>query len=675
MLRKILSWQEALPLGLGIKAAALILVAMLLYIQDLTIIFNDAFQSETTSHLLAIPILFAYLIYRKRKMLRAVAPIESTNMPKSVRHVPLTCGIILSTTAILLYWYGSYTFTPIEHHMLTLPIFVAGLTLILFNHQTLRHLAFPIAFLAFLVPPPSEILYAAGSTLSVISSEASNAVVKALGVPSAVTSEYGNPTIMITRPDGTQLNFTVDIACSGIYSLLGFLIFAVFIAYIIRDKPWKKLILLCLGAPLIYLLNIVRITIILLIGYHYGEQLALQVFHLLGGWILMFLGTLLLLAISEKIFKMKIFTHRSDKCPHSNKQKLSDEIFCLNCGKILKPKSIQIRKVDVVKIAVIAVSIILLAHVQAPVFAIVRTKPVIVTNTSSEQQVSTEILPQISGYNLYFWYRDTQFEAKAKQDMSLIYLYKPLSEADCPIWVTIEISSTRSSLHRWETCLVTWPLSRGYQPKVDQIELKDIQLTRNPPIISRYFVFQYRSTKLTQAVLYWYENAWFKINMTAQQKYVKISLITYPETLEELPEIESQMVAAAKEIVNYWQPVKLWSQLTMIIAQNGLQLSTINGIILTAIAGVYIFENNKQKKLNANAYQKLPKIHQQIVNSITEAEKNGLKPTLGNVSATFKEITGNQLLERFIEIEKVGIIKRGIAKENDEPILIWKAQF
>ena len=71
--------------------------------------------------------------------------------------------------------------------MLTLPVLVAGLTLILFNGQTLRQLAFPIAFLFFLTPPPTEILYSVGSTLSDLSAHASNALVNAFGMASAIS--------------------------------------------------------------------------------------------------------------------------------------------------------------------------------------------------------------------------------------------------------------------------------------------------------------------------------------------------------------------------------------------------------------------------------------------------------------------------------------------------------
>ncbi|MGB9693953.1 MAG: exosortase/archaeosortase family protein [Fervidobacterium sp.] len=668
-------------LWLAVKIGALLLAPIALFCQDLIVIFSDALQSETTSHLLAVPLLFAYLIYRKRKMLRAAIPFQGTSEQKETRHMPLICGVLLSATAILLYWYGSYTFTPVELHMLALPIFVAGLTLILCNPQTLRQLAFPITFLMFLMPPPSEILYTVGSALSVVSAEASNAIVNAFGIPSTITTEYGNPTITITRPEGTPLNFTVDIACSGIYSLIGFLIFVVFIIYIIRDKLWKRLTLLILGIPLIYLLNIIRITILLTIGYHYGEQLALQIFHLLGGWLLIFLGTLLLLAISEKIFKTQIFAPHTEKCPHpdSSSPSLFAESFCFECGRILKPANPKIRKSDIAKIVAITANIILFISIQAPVFALAQTSPIVIIDTPSGQQVSTEILPQVSDYELYFWYRDTQFEAKAKQDMSLIYLYEPINESKNYMWVTIEIASTISSLHRWETCLITWPLSKGYQPKVNQIELKDSQIIQNPPIIGRYFVFQYKDTNLTEAVLYWYETAVFTVNLTSQQKYVEISVIAYPETLEELPEVENQMMLMAMEIASYWQPIKLWSQVTMIISQNGANLAAVTGVLAIALICMYLVEDKRQAKVNANVYQKLSRINQQTVDIVKKTESSRLTPTLNNIAVTYKEtekkrIAKSQLLRRLLEVEKVGIIKRVIANQNDEPILIWKTK-
>jgi len=57
-------------LALSIKALAVLGATTAIYLQDLTIIANEATQSEIMSFTLTIPILFIYLIYRKRKMIR-----------------------------------------------------------------------------------------------------------------------------------------------------------------------------------------------------------------------------------------------------------------------------------------------------------------------------------------------------------------------------------------------------------------------------------------------------------------------------------------------------------------------------------------------------------------------------------------------------------------------------
>jgi exosortase len=630
--------------------------------------------------MLAIPFILAYLIYRKRKMLRAVIPIENQNQPKQTKHIPTMAGLLLCTAAITFYWYGSYTFTPLEHHMATLPIFVAGLTLILFNPQTLRQLAFPIAFLFFLTPPPAEILYTLGSTLSVISSEASHTIVKALGIPSTLSSEYGNPTITITRPDGTTIPFAIDIACSGIYSLIGFLIFAAFIAYITRDKTWKKPATFLIGLPLIYALNIIRITTILIIGYQYGEQLALQIFHLLGGWILIFLGTLLLLTITEKLFKTNIFLKPQplQPCQKCNPAENQKEDFCPHCGRLIKYPKMNPKKQDIAKIATIAFAIVLLLSIQAPVFALTEGPAQIIIQTPTGEQGNTQILPQIQGYTLQFVYRDKTFEQKAKQDASLVYAYIPIDKTKAPIYVTIEIATTTSSLHRWEACLITWPQTHGYQPKVTQLNLKDIQILQNPPIIARYFAFQYTKTNQTQTVLYWYETATFTTNNTAQQKQVKISLIAYPNTPEEITTIEDQLLPVAETIANHWQPIKAWTQIALTISQNGTALTAATATLLAVILAYQKLQNRRERKSNIQLYNKLSEHDKLVIQAAHRASKKD-EPTINAIASRYKILAGRnieieELIKKLDETEKVGLIKKDMTSYGDEPRLTWKTK-
>jgi len=654
---------------LAAKALAIVGATAILFSKDLAIVFADALQNETTTHILGVPLILAYLIYRKRKMLRATATLENQDQPARTRHLPTLAGILLSATAVLIYWQSTYTFTPLAYHLLTLPLFVTGLALIMFNMQTLRQLAFPVFFLIFLAPPSFEILYAIGSNLSIISSEASNLIIQALGITSTIVNEFGNPIIILIRPDGTALNFIVDIACSGIYSLIGFLLFALFVAYIVRDKLWKRLALIAIGMPLMYLLNIIRITIILLIGNSYGEETALQVFHMFGGWILLFLGTLLLLIISERIFNTKIFARTEQKCPICTPNPPLSQDFCYTCGTLQKPGFVKINKRDMIGIVAILMTAILLTSIQAPTFALAQGPPQVVVDTLTGRQGSTEILPRITGYDLLFAYRDTVYEKIARQEIVLVYVYAPQDPHQKPVYVTIGITSSPLSLHRWDACLTA---------AATTIAAEDIQLTYNPPIVARFYAFRYEKTDETQAVLYWVESAIFNVNNTAQQKLAIITLRIPIETSTNPAEIGKQLKGPATLIAEYWQPIKIWSQIVLIISKDGVYLAALTSTILAAVALLWLTEKTKEQKANAKAYNKFSELNRQIIDVIRETEKKDL-PTLDKIAITYKEITGQtpdeiQLLQTLSAIDKTGVIKRTITGKLDEPVVIWKTQ-
>jgi exosortase/archaeosortase family protein len=262
-----------------------------------------------------------------------------------------------------------------------------------------------------LTPPPLEILYGIGSSLSVLSSQASNTLANAFGITSAISTQYGSPTIILTRPDHTVMNFTVDTACSGVYSLLGFTIFAIFIAYITRGKLRSKAAILLMGVPLIIALNIVRITTILTIGYYNGDQLALQIYHLIGATVLMFIGTLILLAITERAINKPISNRPCQTCNPSPPNP-ADE-YCPNCGKLLKTPKTKLHRSDLAKITTIATATLILLSIQAPVFALTQGPAQVIIQTPTGAQGNTQILPLIPGYNLSYVYRDTNFEQQS----------------------------------------------------------------------------------------------------------------------------------------------------------------------------------------------------------------------------------------------------------------------
>jgi exosortase len=669
-------------LVLGLKVSTLIAAVIALYFQDLQIVFADALANESTSYILIIPFLFAYLIYRKRRMLRTAMSVQQENYSENTRYFGVLGGILLCATAILFYWYGSYTFTPLEYHMLTLPVFAGGLTFVLFNPRTFRQACFPIAFLILLVPPPSEIIYNLGSTLSVISSQASNRIVNLLGVHTTVSSISGTPAIYVTQANGNVLPpITVDIACSGIYSLLGFMVFTAFVAFIARDKLWKKATIFFLGFPLIYLFNIIRITSILLIGYQWGEQLALNVFHMLSGWVLIFTGTLILLAMSEKIFRTQIFTKKQ---PRGNCQNCNpipsdpNEEFCPTCGRLIKYPQARPRKTDAAKIAVISLVIIFLMSIQVPVFAVTQGPAQVLIQTATGQQGNSQIFPQIPNYTLQYLYRDTTFENLSGQDLSLIYSYTPQNPEKTTIFVAFEMAQIQWHLHPWEYCLVTFPQIENYPSSVEQLDLRDTQIIQNPSIIARYFAFKNKSDNQTQVVLYWYEDSIFETNGTSQEKYVEISLIAYPNTPQDVASMEDELLPFATALVNYWQPIKMWTAIAIALSRNSITLAEITITLLAAIIIFYTFETVRKRRANARAYQKLSSQNKQIINAVAETEKTK-KPTLQAIAGTYESKTGlkideKDLLQKLSETEKTGIIESTTANVQDEPTRTWKTK-
>ncbi|TRZ53361.1 MAG: hypothetical protein D4S01_01495 [Dehalococcoidia bacterium] len=429
------------------------------------------------------------------------------------------------------------------------------------------------------------------------------------------------------------------------------------------------------GVPNIIIIKNNTNNIILLIGYHFGEEIALHLFHLLGGWFLIFIGTLLLLTFSEKILKTQIFTKSEPKCAACNPKNKIDQSFCDSCGRILKPFPIKLHNNEIIKIVAILLSAILLMSIQVPVFTMTEVSAQVIIQTPSGEQGNTQLLPPISEYTLHFYYRDTEFEKTAKQDASLIYYYKPVDKSKEIVWVTVEIGSASSKLHNWEYCLITWPLDSGGSP-VDQLVLEEIPI-QDPAIVTKYFAYQNITDNTTHVVLYWITEAIFKIGDISENKYVKISLITCPPSPQNLTKPE-KLLPFATAIANYWEATKKWSPISLFLSKNGINLSAITGSLIAALIVFYTFEKRKIRKTNFNAYQKLSTPNKQIIDVVRETEKT-TTPTLSTIATTYKNKTGKaidkkELLHELSEGERTGIITRDIANKHDEPTQIWITQ-
>ena len=316
---------------LGLKIAVLVLAVAVFFHSDLAAVANGALQDESMSYLFAVPFLFGFLLYRKRKMLMAVMPLNAALQPKIFTSLMIGAGLLSVSAVMFAYWYNS----NVAVHMLTLPVFAAALTLILFNMQTLKQAAFPLGFLVFLTPP-SELINSVGPAFSSVNAAASCAFARLLGVHSILTGVSSGSVIAVTRASGEVLSFNVGTSSSGLYSLIGFLVFVVFLVFIVRDELWKRLLMLPVGFLVIYLLSVGRIAAVLVVGYEFGKDAMMSVFLTAGGWILIFLGTFLVLVFSDRVLHVQVFSKSSPACPVCGSKGKTDQTTCFACGRVLK---------------------------------------------------------------------------------------------------------------------------------------------------------------------------------------------------------------------------------------------------------------------------------------------------------------------------------------------------
>jgi len=662
-------------LALILSITLVSLTILVVYWQDLMILVNEAMQNEALTHIVLVPFLICFLMYRKRKLVKASLAMEALRIRKERISLSEIIGIALCISAFLLYWYGSYTFYPLEYHIASLLIFIIGTARILLDTGTLKAIIFPILLLIFLIPLPFSIIFAAGGTLGNLNTQASYELLRMTGVPVALSSEFGPPTIEVHNPSALPIRFGVDIPCSGIYSLIAFAMFATFIAYIAQGSIIKKIALFSIGFLMLQILNVLRITLTVLIAYRIGEEVAMILFHTFSGWFLILVGMLLLLTTSEKLLHLRIFgtTRNAASCPECDGESKETGSFCSRCGKYLENRRTKLPKRFWIKMtALLLVSYFVMLSIQAPVF--VFAQGLTISNPSPETGV--DVFPQITDYQLQFLYRDQEFEKISRQDASLLYAYISQSISDPTVYVLVAVADSVTNLHSWEACLFTLQAAQGYSQLVTVLNSSDVQLMQDPPITARYFTFQHPAN-YTQVTLYWYQQALFKTGLTIEPKYTRISLIILTTNQTNRPILEHKLLNMGQSIAAYWEPLKARSLVSLGIPAMQALLASVLFLALFTQVGQYTREW-RRKTTNLKIFEKLASPEEKLLyQTIKGLGQKTDETTTQNIASAIEEVTGKvtktgKLAQMLNHLEKNKIIDAEVTSIEDQPRLVWK---
>jgi len=139
----------------------------------------------------------------------------------------------------------------------------------------LRLLWFPLVYFLFLFPPPDSIVWALTQPLKLGISAAAVSLLDFFGYPVA----RNGVTIQV---DTYEL--LVAAACAGLNSLISLSAIGLFYVYIRHNANWRYALLLMIAiVPVAILANFVRVLILVLITYYFGDAAAQGFLHNFAG--------------------------------------------------------------------------------------------------------------------------------------------------------------------------------------------------------------------------------------------------------------------------------------------------------------------------------------------------------------------------------------------------------
>jgi exosortase len=232
------------------------------------------------SHGFLVPLISAYIIWRKRKELRRIE-----KKPSMLGIMVLIMGLFLHGMGI--FW--SIDFAS----AISLIIVIVGLVLYTGGKEIFKALAFPICFLIFMVPMP---LLVFENEMQVISASIVTQLLNAIGIKAANTGAE----IYLEKSA-----FLVGAPCSGLRSLISLLTLSTLYAYALEGTNRMRGALLIASLPIAIISNIFRVTAILLIANSYGTEAALNFFHNFSGIVFFIIAIILLLAVGRCFGRLK----------------------------------------------------------------------------------------------------------------------------------------------------------------------------------------------------------------------------------------------------------------------------------------------------------------------------------------------------------------------------------
>lgn len=234
-------------------------------------------NTEEQAHGPMILIVVLYLIWRQRRHLLAEAAGRTRR----------AAGSLIMLFGLLLFVFGRSQDIMMFDIGSQIPVLI-GILLITRGVPSVKALWFPIFFIVFMIPLPGFVVDAVTGPLKQFVSELTEAVLYQAGYPIARSG------VILTIG---QYELLVADACSGMNSLFSLSAMCLLYLYLMRNASWlRNAIIMASIIPIAVFANIVRVIILVLVTYHFGDEAGQGFIHGFAGVLLFIISLLALVA-------------------------------------------------------------------------------------------------------------------------------------------------------------------------------------------------------------------------------------------------------------------------------------------------------------------------------------------------------------------------------------------
>jgi exosortase len=262
--------------------AAVIAAFVLCYWTVIAKLVHDWAHDDNYSHGFLIVPLALYFVWERRARLAAVRPRANWF---GLVVVVASLGMLIAGTL------GAELFVS----RVSIVFLIAGTVLFAAGVDALRILAFPIAFLFLMVPPPAIIFNQIAFPLQLLASRFGEATLQVLSIP---VLREGN---LITLANTT---LEVAEACSGIRSLISLLTLGIVYGYFVDPRLSVRTIIALSAVPIAIVANGLRVAGTGVAAHYYGAEAAEGFFHTFSGWVVFIVAFVLMYLVATIIIKV-----------------------------------------------------------------------------------------------------------------------------------------------------------------------------------------------------------------------------------------------------------------------------------------------------------------------------------------------------------------------------------